>query len=472
MKLNFTHIEEPQLQFGEDAHICPKTGILLYNTYDFDSAIKKKNILIGVVGISENIEDFVIWIEQCGNLIPSIKSDQPNLFISFCGFNENSGFGSKMIVDEALIRKINDTELKELIKNKDREERIISVADLYYEQVKFLAQNKKPDIIICIIPKSMESKISIKKKRKIDNKIGEEEEVRLETDFRRYLKAKSMHLAVPLQLIKEHSLKSGSNVQDDATRAWNFCTAIYYKANGTPWRLIKDTNKPTVCYVGISFYRSRDRKTIQTSLAQIFDELGNGIILRGTPVQIDKRDRQPHLSINQAHELLKSALKEYKIALENFPARLVIHKTSNFSEDEIEGFKMATNEFHINNTDFVTIMDSKVKLFRDGFYPPFRGSLLQLAKKRYLLYTRGSVEYYETYPGLYIPQPLEIRIVESNESGNQICKEILTLTKMNWNNTQFDGKYPITVACARKVGEILKYLPENEKAQIRYGFYM
>ena len=43
---------------------------------------------------------------------------------------------------------------------------------------------------------------------------------------------------------------------------------------------------------------------------------------------------------------------------------------------------------------------------------------------------------------------------------------------MNWNNTQFDGKYPVTLGCARKVGEIMKYLNDSEVPQIRYGYYM
>lgn len=43
---------------------------------------------------------------------------------------------------------------------------------------------------------------------------------------------------------------------------------------------------------------------LHTSLAQIFDELGNNVILRGTPVEIDKDDRRPHLKNEQAYELL------------------------------------------------------------------------------------------------------------------------------------------------------------------------
>lgn len=42
---------------------------------------------------------------------------------------------------------------------------------------------------------------------------------------------------------------------------------------------------------------------------------------------------------------------------------------------------------------------------------------------------------------------------------------------MNWNNTQFDGKYPITIGCSRRVGEVMKYLTEKDpEPQISYSF--
>ena len=73
---------------------------------------------------------------------------------------------------------------------------------------------------------------------------------------------------------------------------------------------------------------------------------------------------------------------------------------------------------------------------------------------------------------MYVPRPIELRIIKSEESPMLIAREVLGLTKMNWNNTQFDGKYPVTLGCARKVGEIMKYLTESETPQIRYGYYM
>lgn len=43
---------------------------------------------------------------------------------------------------------------------------------------------------------------------------------------------------------------------------------------------------------------------------------------------------------------------------------------------------------------------------------------------------------------------------------------------MNSNNTQFDRLYPITIECARNVGEILKYVTDGDAMQLKYSFYM
>ena len=224
--------------------------------------------------------------------------------------------------------------------------------------------------------------------------------------------------------------------------------------------------------MGIAFYSSKDYQRLNTSLAQIFDDLGNGLILRGTHVDVDKEDRVPRLTSQQAYDLLSSALNEYRIALRNYPGRVVIHKSSNFTPPEMDGLLHAARELHIDSIDFVTVLDSKLRLFREGNYPPYRGTMVSLDERRHLWYSRGSVSYYQTYPGLYIPQPLELRIIRSDESPVFIARELLALTKMNWNNTQFDGKYPVTLGCARKVGEVLKYLGDTDIPQIRYGYYM
>ncbi len=473
--MNIEHIIEPRLLFANGTHICPRRGIAEYGVFDQTQAVRRKEIYIGCVGTSHCVDLFGKWIDRCRGVI-SAPSDvrQENLKLPFCGFNSSSGFGTDMMFSSDLSRTLKNSEVKEIVGIKKRTERVETAIEHYYENIKFLGQNRHVDVIVCVIPENLYKVISTDEtggEESLEDKDYSYEEL----NFRRALKAKSMSLGKPLQLIRQVSLDESkvSGQQDDATKAWNFCTALYYKSGPTiPWKLDQDNARASSCAVGISFYRSRDRQTLNTSLAQIFDELGNGLILRGTPVDIDKDDRVPRLTAQQSYDLLVAALNEYRVALRTYPARVVVHKSSNFSDDEIEGLESAARELNIDAVDFVTVMDSKLRLFRNGNYPPYRGTLAQLDEARQLLYTRGAVWYYQTYPGLYVPQPIELRIVKSEESPIFIAREILGLTKMNWNNTQFDGKYPVTLGCSRKVGEIMKYLKDSDTPQIRYGYYM
>jgi hypothetical protein len=474
MKLHF--IEEPLLEFAQGNHICPREGITTYDVYDTKMETRRERIFIGAVGSSDNLGKLEKWIERCSGYIPAkLDGKKPAMSPAFCGFNIDSGYKSRLVINEEITRNINNSEVKRILEIVRWNDRVNAAVEIYYESIKFLTQNRTVDVIICVIPIKLYDKIAKDDTESVEESEHEEEpEDNLEINFRRALKAKTMSFGKPIQLIRESSLESNlKGQQDDATKAWNFCTALYYKANQTVcWKLITNLNRASVCFVGISFYRSRDKKVLNTSLAQIFNELGNGVILRGTPVDLHKDNRQPYLTEIQAYDLLKSALAEYRIAMSNSPSRLVLHKSSNYSPEELRGFRQAASEFQISTIDFVTIQHTDIRVFRQGSYPPYRGTRIELDENTHLLYTRGSVKHYKTYPGLYIPQPLEVRMIECDESPEVLCEEILGLTKMNWNNTQFDGKYPITIQCARKVGEIMKYLEENERPQIRYSFYM
>ncbi len=476
------YIEEPLLQFGTNQHICPKAGIFSYSPYDIGQ-VRPEKITIGIIGKSESIDQILKWIEDCRTHIDGKQSKKllPNLFLNFCGFNPKVGFKSEIVYDDGYIRKINNSEFDKIIKNTtDLEKRIIEIANLYLTEIKYLSKNKKPDVILCALSEKFITFIQE------DQSVEEEDESPSQTDkdyddtvisvkeqnFRRYLKAQAMKYNIPLQLVRDRIVTPTFEMQDPATIAWNFFTALYYKASGTPWALIKRDYSETTCFTGISFYKSRERKSIQTSIAQIFNELGKGVILRGEEIQVNKNDLIPHMDENQAYDLMTMSLHEYYEAVKIYPKRLVIHKTSNFSPDEIYGFTEAAKSANVYQIDLITIQPARFRLYRSGQYPPLRGTHLELSEERHLLYTRGSVPYFETYTGKYIPSPIEIRFYEHDESPDLMCDEILALTKMNWNNTQFDRKFPITLECARNVGEILKYLDPSEPMQLKYCFYM
>jgi hypothetical protein len=155
------------------------------------------------------------------------------------------------------------------------------------------------------------------------------------------------------------------------------------------------------------------------------------------------------------------------------PARLVVHKTSSYTDDESAGLRAAADETGLDTLELLWMPSHEdVRLFRAGEHPPLRGSLLSLGDERHVLYTRGSVPAYGTYPGMYIPTPLGFRTIDTESSPVALAAELLALTKMNWNQTQLDGRLPITLRTADTVGDNLRHVPVNVRPQARYAFYM
>jgi hypothetical protein len=73
---------------------------------------------------------------------------------------------------------------------------------------------------------------------------------------------------------------------------------------------------------------------------------------------------------------------------------------------------------------------------------------------------------------MYVPHPLGFRCDAIEMTPQVTAQEILALTKMNWNNTQFDGSEPITLRAARQVGATLRHIEENDPIEPYYRYYM
>ena len=65
-----------------------------------------------------------------------------------------------------------------------------------------------------------------------------------------------------------------------------------------------------------------------------------------------------------------------------------------------------------------------------------------------------------------------IPCAQTVKTSKFLAQEILALTKMNWNNTQYDGGEPITLRAAHQVSGILKYIDEDDHIEPRYSFYI
>ncbi len=451
---------------------------------DAGSPLAPKEIRLGIVGTSETVEGVRDWLERCRYGIAAKKSNQPYLFPKFPGYGPDTKLGAAFTIDPQLERIIPQREFDRICGNENSSQVVDEAVELFFSELHYLTEKATTDVLICAVPMSLYSHmLNIRSSGKGD--VDEERENEgAKLDFHHLLKARAMKLNRPIQIIlpmtydnskrlrQKGRVERVKQLQDEATRAWNFYTALYYKAGGTPWRLIRNDSQLTVCYIGIGFYKTLDRSRLLTSTAQIFNERGYGIILRGGTAKVSKADKQVHLQGQDAYELLNKALKAYRSEHRNLPARIVLHKTSLYSPEELEGFRQALRDCYVDSADFISLRDSFTRLFRNGKYPPLRGTLFSKDESSHVLYTRGSVDFFCTYPGMYVPRPLEFRCEAREQTPKFLAQEILALTKMNWNNTQFDNNEPIVLKAARRVGDILKYVDEDEFIQSRYSFYM
>jgi hypothetical protein len=492
--MSIAFLEEPELEFGTGRHIDIRFGIMNHGPLDFDSRVAPHGLNLGIVGSTESIEGVRGWLERCRKEIPGKRnkddsnkeSHQPNLFPRFPGFSDEAGFRNSLVMDDRLCRDFQKRAITDITVLPNRTERIERSVDLYMEEIRYLAQNTSAKVIVCAVPMPL---LEAMDPAEVVEEDEDAEEIPVDVagtqiDFHDMLKARAMQqYRKPIQLIlpstydeskRKKRRKSGRRreLQDEATRAWNIHTALYYKADGVPWRLPRESTDLTVCYVGVSFYRSLDRTALLTSVAQVFNERGEGVVVRGGAATVSKEDRQVHLPELSAYALLKEALTRYREVHKTSPARVVMHKSSRFDESEQKGFEAALNEERIGTWDFLWVSDSATRLYRAGIYPPLRGTMCILDEAEIVLYTRGSVDFFETYPGKYVPVPLRLRCESTEQTQTFLAREVLALTKMNWNNTQFDGAEPVTLRASRQCSSVLRYCSQGLPIEPRYSFYM
>jgi hypothetical protein len=501
MSFKLDYLAEPKLQFGQYfEHEDTKTGLAEFGPFGKNiEGLHPSEIKLGFIGTGETISGAKEWIEQCQRAIESENSktikrskiDASSMFNDddkedpkqirlekilnrdFVGFNQESKFECSFQMNERWDKRILPKELNSIMEIKDKEERIWELVDLFDSQIESLAKTgPSPKIIIlALTPEIIEEAHAVQ----ISGNFY--------LNFRRAIKARAMKWGIPIQLLQRRTVEgTGGSLQEVATRAWNFCTAQYYKADGIPWRPV--TLEKDVCFIGISFYVAKDineKLTMRSSVAQAFDYLGQGLVLRGDPFKWDaeKLGRSPHLSQAASRKLIKQTLEEYIKVGGIPPRRVVIHKTSEYwgkeheQHNELDGFYEGIEDvFPRCETDFVALRQTGLRLFREGRYPPLRGTYLSIENSQHFLYTMGFIPYLETYPGSYVPEPWQITEHHGGSAPKDIFREILALTKMNVNNCSFADGTPITISFSQMIGEIMKHIPKGGEVQPKYQFYM
>lgn len=164
------------------------------------------------------------------------------------------------------------------------------------------------------------------------------------------------------------------------------------------------------------------------------------------------------------------------------PRRVVVHKNTQFRPEEIEGVFDALP--HAENIELVHVQQScgwRGVLIsapqQPHGYPCRRGSTLQLGDYETLLWTQGNLpeiangkDYFKEGKGT--PEPLLLTRYAGLGSMEDLCRETLALTKMDWNN---DGPYdrlPVTLNFAGTLATIVKRMPKLEPESYPVRLFM
>lgn len=481
MKFATRCIPEPELEFGDGGlFIDPRVGLMRHGPLQPKAG---DVVRIGIIGTTETVDGFTGYLNRAMLGIEGANEKLGNLHPGFPGLGNDNPFRCKFEVAEGGTATVLSSDIKQIVGIRRHDEAVRAGVDLFIERARTLLEgSSRPEVIVAALPRTLIEKVVNASSAAPDDQDEESDDVgSTELNFRDLLKARALGLAVPTQVawpsvwddgfkLSRKLKATDRRVQDPATRAWNILNALFYKAGRVPWRLPK-SGEWTTNYLGIGFYRDLDGHRLWTSTAQMFDERGKGLILRGARARTDRPGKHPYLAREDAYELVKRSLEAYHGHHRTMPARLVILKTSRFEKGEADGFTAAISEMRIAMSDMVWVSEgTHVSLLREGDYPPLRGSFVEIGKNA-LLYTRGSVPYYGTFPGVRVPIPLQLRPFGCETSLASLAAEILALTKLNWNSTQFDQKSPIPIRAAREVGRVLKHVSYAERDQTDFRYY-
>jgi hypothetical protein len=464
--------DEPLLEFDNGGlSFDIREGITRYGPVDAASGARAlKEIRLGLVGTSKTIDEFTKWFRLCERGIEGNNPKNQNLCPRFPGLSPEVAFRAKFLTDASWTTEIPERELEKKCKTEGAPKLL---SELFHEHIKTLFENsRKPDVVICLPPEFVRKRV---KPRKFDD--GEFDDMDVGdtgVDFHDYLKGLCLSSRSLFQLIWPRTYSAGGReVQAPAIRAWNLFGALFYKAGGVPWKLHRPLTGRKTCYVGISFSVREGGEYMHSSLTQIFNDKGEGTILKGRMAQKSKDDHEVHLSKDAAADILRDAIKNYILANDgNAPERVVIHKSSGYDASELDGFNQTIDEHKIQFRDMLALRPSDIRFFRYGAYPPIRGTHILLDEKNSLLYTRGSVSFYKKYPGPYVPRALHLRFFQTEQCNSELALEILALTKLNWNKTQFDSFFPITLEGSRRIGEIYKWCGNPPEQPLGYAYFM
>lgn len=307
------------------------------------------------------------------------------------------------------------------------------------------------------------------------------------------LKALGAQYNIPTQVLNDRAF----TFDHKASLAWRLATALYVKAAGTPWKLAPLKGVPNdTAYIGLAYALRGDQRNAHyvTCCSQVFDMDGGGMQFvafeaRDPVADVAEARRNPFLSRDDMRAVIARSLGLYQGRNGgNLPKRLVIHKTTAFKDEEIEGAFDALSG--VPEVECVEIGAAScwrgVWLIQSGQptpptkpsnYPVPRGTMVVRSGNSALVWVAGNAplvsnkgDYYQGKKS--IPRPLQLIRHAGRGSLELTAHEALALTKMNWNNDALYDPVPVSIRYSQQLARTIANVPDLPRNVYPYRLFM
>src|SRR5579872_846164 len=342
MAIKIKCLPEPELQFSNGRRdLDPRRALATNGPADHRGM---RTIRVGLVGLADEVNAARAWIAASAAFRPA-RERNARRFRDWPGCEK--ALGAKFEIDPQFVRVIDKSQHDRLFREHMRATEFDALVELFEGPISSMFGDVRPDCIVVCIPDALgdlrvqNPELSVRERKALEILKREEESLQgdlfapteeelaeaealrttaedlLFRSFYRALKAKVHRYenAVPIQVLRRSTIERPEDAgHSQATRMWNFATALYYKAGGLPWR---PADLPEgVCFIGVSFHHLKKRggHLVYASVAQAFSSDHEPFCLKGAHIDHDqRRDRQPYLNKAQAFAMMRDILHGYEL---------------------------------------------------------------------------------------------------------------------------------------------------------------
>lgn len=466
---------EPQLIFsslsGIDKHdFHPMRGLVNNRPYDYptSTSIGSSDVRLGVICPKSYSEKFYNFLNQQHQYISKEKHNNDYL-IDFPGFH--AIYGINLNIPNIESNRWLDCPSPSSIT--DRKKSAYEIATCITTALQRIA-NEGVSVAVIFIPNIWENFF----------RISDNEE---SFDLHDYIKAFAAEHSISTQLIQEDTIKTTLKCQVH----WWLSLSFYVKAMRTPWILGTSDNSSAYVGIGYSVNHHREQGKVVLGCSHIYNAQGQGLKYKLSKVEDprwDVKQKNPYLSYDDAFKFGLSIGELTQNSIAKKPERVVVHKRTHFTKEEIDGIIAGLSKINIHNIDLIEInIEEETRFIANKIYQGFpktnkfplnRGTCILLDSTRALLYTHGVVpsvqnpNYQYYLGGRGIPSPLVIKKHYGNSNIGTISNEILGLTKMNWNSMDLYSVFPSTISSSSEIARVASLLERFKGKTYDYRYFI